>query len=87
MESALSYLGVNNVRDSPADPNDVSVWKQVAQATGVKFDAYIGEVAPSLYGNEFGLIQQMGGMGLLNAVEGVNEPDFGLPPEHWRKHR
>jgi hypothetical protein len=79
VESALSYLGVDNVRDSPADPNDVSVWQQVAQATGVKFDAYIGEVAPSLYGNEFGLMQQMGRMGLLNAVEGVNEPDSAFP--------
>jgi hypothetical protein len=75
VESALSYLGVSNVRDSAFYSNDISAWQQVAQATGVKFDAFIGEVGPGNYGTELSTMQQLAGQGLLNAIEGANEPD------------
>ena len=75
VEAALSYLGVANVRDSPSNPADLQWWQQVAQATGVKFDAFIGEGSPASYSSELGLMQQLAGEGLLNFVEGGNEPD------------
>jgi hypothetical protein len=75
VESALSYLGVQNIRDSAANAGDVSAWQQVAQATGARFDAFIGEVGPGNYSTELSTIRQMAGQGLLNAIEGVNEPD------------
>jgi hypothetical protein len=79
VESALKYLGLDNVRDSAASSGDISAWQQVAHATGVKFDAFIGEVPPANFATELSTMQQMAGDGLLNAVEGANEPDTAYP--------
>lgn len=75
VENALNYLDIKNVRDSPGSSSDLTWWQQVAQATGVKFDAFIGETSPAGYSAELSLMRQLAGLGLLNAVEGGNEPD------------
>jgi hypothetical protein len=75
VEAAISYLGVENLRDSPADPNDLNTWQQVAQATGVKFDAYVGQIYPSDMPTEQGYIQQLAQEGILNFIEGADEED------------
>ena len=61
--------------DSPGTSSDLTWWQQVAQATGVKFDAFIGETSPAGYSAQLSLMQTLAGQGLLNAVEGGNEPD------------
>jgi serralysin len=75
VESAISYLGIDNVRDSPASPNDLSTWLQVTQATGVKFDAYVGQIVPSEMPAELGYIEQLAQEGILNFIEGADEED------------
>jgi hypothetical protein len=77
--SALQYLGLPNVRDNAANPGDLSSWQRVAQEqeTGVKFDDYIGELPPSVYGFQANISRLAAGDGLLNAIEGPNEPEFG----------
>jgi len=75
VEAAISYLGLDNLRDSPASPNDLSTWQQVAQATGVQFDAYVGQIPPSEMPTEQGYIQQLAQEGILNSIEGADEED------------
>jgi hypothetical protein len=75
VEAAISYLGLDNLRDSPADPHDLSTWQQVAQATGAKFDAYVGQIPPSEMPIEQGYIEQLAQQGILNFVEGADEED------------
>src|SRR6185437_11117005 len=77
--AALNYLGIENVRDSAGSSGDLSLWQQVAQATGVKFDAFIGETSPAGYSAQLSLMQQLAGLGLLNAIEGGNEADDAYP--------
>ena len=79
VESAINYLGLKNIRDSPANPSDLSTWLQVAQATGAKFDAYVGQTSPSGMSTELGFVQQLAQEGILNAVEGGNEEDDAYP--------
>lgn len=78
-EAAIEYLGLDNLRDSPASPADLSLWQQVAQATGAKFDAYVGQVSPSNMSTELGYIQQLAQQGILNFIEGGDEEDDSLP--------
>lgn len=75
VEAAISYLGLDNLRDSPADPHDLSTWQQVSQATGAKFDAYVGQIYPSDMPTEQGYIQQLAQQGILNFIEGADEED------------
>jgi len=76
--SALNYLGLPNVRDA-AGAGDIALWQQVAQATGVRFDDFVGQIPPSLYGSALDAMRQLADRGLLNAVEGANEPDTAYP--------
>ncbi len=79
VEAAINYLGITNLRDSPGNASDLSTWQQVAQATGAKFDAYIGETSPSGMSTELGTIQQLAQEGILNYIEGGNEEDDSYP--------
>ena len=79
VEAAINYLGIDNLRDSPANSGDFSSWQQVAQATGAKFDAYVGETSPGGMSTELGNIQQLAQEGILNFVEGGNEEDDSYP--------
>lgn len=78
VEAAINYLGLDNLRDSPASPADLPIWQQIAQATGAKFDAYVGQVSPSRMSTELDYIQQLAQQGMLNFVEGGDEEDDTL---------
>jgi hypothetical protein len=79
VEAAIQYLGVVNIRDSASNSSDASSWLQVAQATGAKFDDYIGETSPSGMQAELALAPQLAQEGILNFVEGGNEEDDAYP--------
>lgn len=79
VEAAINYLGISNLRDSPGNSGDVSLWQQVAQATGAKFDAFIGETSPSGMSSELATMQQIAQTGILNYMEGGNEEDDAYP--------
>src|SRR4051794_26975257 len=79
VESAIRYLGLSNLRDSAQDPNDVTLWQKVAQATGAKFDDYIGETSPAGMSVDLSYVTQLANLGLLNYLEGGNEEDDDYP--------
>lgn len=79
VENAIKYLGLLNLRDSPGNAGDLSTWQQVAQATGAKFDAYIGETSPSGMSAELSTIAQLAKEGIVNYIEGGNEEDDSYP--------
>ena len=74
-EAAINYLGVKNIRDSAAVATDAQTWLQVAQATGAKFDDFIGEGSPATMQSDYGFIAQLASEGILNSIEGGNEED------------
>ena len=78
-ETDINYLGLTNLRDSPSNPGDIGLFQQVAQATGAKFDAYIGETSPGGMSTELGYIQQLAHEGIVNLIEGGNEEDDAFP--------
>lgn len=79
VEAAIQYLGVTNLRDSASNGGDANSWLQIAQATGAKFDDYIGQTSPDGMQMELGLIPQLAQEGILNFVEGGNEEDDAYP--------
>jgi len=79
VENAIKYLGLTNLRDSAGNAGDVSLWQQVAQATGVKFDAYVGETSPSGMSGELGTMTQLAKEGILNYIEDGKEEDASYP--------
>ena len=79
VEAAINYLGLDNLRDSPRLPGDLTLWQQVAQATGAKFDAYVSQVWPSGMPTELGYMQQLAQEGILNFIEGGDEEDDSYP--------
>ena len=74
-EQNLAYLGVGIDRDSTASAGDISVWQQVSQATGVKFDFYMPEGASAWDQDALALVPQMAADGILHSIEGGNEED------------
>ena len=78
-ESAIDYLGIANLRDSPASPVDLTTWQQVAQAIGGKFDAFIGQTPPDGMQTELNYIEQLAQQGILNFIEGGDEEDDVFP--------
>jgi serralysin len=79
VEAAINYLGVKNIRDSASNGSDASAWLQVADATGAKFDDYIGQTSPSGMSTELGYVAQLASEGILNDIEGGNEEDDAYP--------
>ena len=79
VEAAINYLGVKNIRDSAANASDASTWFQVAQATGAKFDDFIGQTTPTGMVTELGYVAQLASEGILNFMEGGNEEDDAYP--------
>ncbi|HUN40831.1 MAG TPA: type I secretion C-terminal target domain-containing protein [Acetobacteraceae bacterium] len=75
VEEAINYLGVKNIRDSAENPSDVQSWLQVSQATGARFDDFIGETSPSDMQTQLALMPQLAAEGVLNYIEGGNEED------------
>jgi serralysin len=79
VEAAIKYLGVTNLRDSAQSTTDATTWLQVAQATGAKFDNYIGETSPAGMQTDLNLMPQLAQEGILNYIEGGNEEDDAYP--------
>ena len=79
VEAAINYLGIKNIRDSASNGSDASTWLQVADATGAKFDDYIGQTSPSGMSTELGYVAQLASEGILNYIEGGNEEDDAYP--------
>lgn len=79
VEQSINYLGIENLRDSAAVSSDLTTWQQVAQATGAKFDDYIGETSPSGMSGYLNLMPQLANEGTLNFIEGGNEEDDPYP--------
>jgi len=82
---ALTYLGVKNVRDDPQNPADVGPngwWQLVANATEVKFDAFMAEGSVAQMRDDLTRAQSLAGQGLLNFIEGGNEEDDPYAVEH-----
>jgi hypothetical protein len=77
--AAINYLGLKNIRDSAQNASDASAWQQAAQATGAKFDDYIGETSPAGMLADLGYVAQLAQEGVLNFVEGGNEEDDAYP--------
>ncbi|MGH7035123.1 MAG: hypothetical protein ACREFL_15430 [Stellaceae bacterium] len=80
----INYLGnggLKTLRDSPASPNDLTWWPQVASATGAKFDAFIGFGPVSVYSAQLSRMTQMlqSGGHYLMGLEGGNEEDDPYP--------
>src|SRR4051812_27063227 len=76
--NSLNYLGVDFVRDSANNASDIGangLWQKVANATGVKFDAYIGMGSAAMMQTGLQYIQQLAPQGLLASIEGGNEED------------
>lgn len=73
---AINYLGVKNLRDSP---NGAAVWRQVAQATGARFDAYIAETSPAGMASGLGAMNALARQGTIRFIEGGNEEDDQYP--------
>ena len=79
VESNISYLGVTTIRDSAQSPTDATNWLAVAQATGAKFDDYIGENSPAGMATDLTYVQQLAKEGILASIEGGNEEDDAYP--------
>ena len=79
VEAAINYLGLKNIRDSAQQASDASAWLQVANATGAKFDDYIGENSPGGMATDLGYVAQLAREGVLNYLEGGNEEDDAYP--------
>ena len=75
VEATIRYLGVKNIRDSAAVASDVFTWAEVARATGVKLDDFIGETGPQDMHVQLTLVPPLVHAGLLNYLEGGNEED------------
>src|ERR1019366_5684108 len=75
VENDINYLGVKIIRDSAASPTDAQTWLAVAQATGAKFDDFIGETSPSGMQTDLSYAPQLAQEGILASIEGPNEED------------
>jgi hypothetical protein len=82
---ALAYLGVRHLRDDPLNPADVGPngwWQRVANATRVKFDAFMAEGGVAQMRGDLARAQQLAGQGLLDFIEGGNEEDDPYAQQH-----
>lgn len=79
VDADLTYLGLQNVRDSAEGPFNAAIWASVAKATGVKFDDYIGEQSQVGMRTDMSYITALAHEGILNAIEGGNEEDDPWP--------
>jgi len=79
VEQDLEYLGVGIDRDTMGNGGEISVWQQVAQATGVKFDFVMPQGSPAADMAALALVPQMAADGILASIEGGDEEDDPSP--------
>jgi hypothetical protein len=80
VENAINYIGVKSLRDSPNNSADLGAngsWQQVANATGAKFDAYLGEGSVATMQQGLSNATALAHQGILSFIEGGNEEDQG----------
>jgi serralysin len=77
VESALTYLGVKQVRDAMQFPTSPTLFAEVAAATGVKYDLFLAPSSEADLAGELRNLQQLP-VGDIQLIEGRNEADgFG----------
>lgn len=79
VKTAIQYLGVKNLRDCPQTPAALSLWPDVAGATGARFDLYLPRSSPDAVQISFSFAPQLAASGVLNYMEGIDEPDSAYP--------
>src|ERR1700733_7934500 len=72
VESALTYLGVKQVRDAMQFPTDPALFAEVAAATGVKYDLFLAPGSEADLAGELLNLQQLP-LSDIQLVEGRNE--------------
>jgi hypothetical protein len=77
--SAINYLGVKNLRDCPLSARAMPIWDTVADATGAKFITYMPRSSPAQMQQSLDYTPQLAAMGVLNYIEGANEPETPYP--------
>jgi hypothetical protein len=78
VENSINFLGVKNLRDAPNATGDLGttgLWQQVANATGVKFDAFLPEGSVARMEGDLTYAATLAQQGILNFIEGGNEED------------
>ncbi|MDB5396743.1 MAG: hypothetical protein JWM91_4249 [Rhodospirillales bacterium] len=78
-EASINYLGIKNLRDSAQNSTALTLWHQVAAATGAKFDDYLPEASPANVTADLAYASTLAGQGILNYLEGGNEEDDTYP--------
>jgi hypothetical protein len=78
-EAAIKYLGVRNLRDSAQSNWSLTLWPQVASATGARFNDYMGRGSRAQDTTDLTLVAPLAALGVLNAVEGGDENDTPVP--------
>ncbi|MDB5395958.1 MAG: hypothetical protein JWM91_3464 [Rhodospirillales bacterium] len=73
--AAINYLGFKNLRDSAQHSWDLTLWPQVASATGAHFDDYMGQGSRAQDTTDLTFVSALANQGILNFVEGGNEND------------
>src|SRR3954469_12726649 len=78
VESALTYLGVKQVRDAMQFPTSPVLFAQVAAATGIKYDLFLAPGAEADLPAALQDIRQLP-ISYIQSVEGRNEADLYGP--------
>jgi hypothetical protein len=76
--AAINYLGIKHLRDCPNAASNLTgprSWKTVADGTGAKFLAFIGETSPGSAQGQLDHFAPLAAQGILEGVEGPNEWD------------
>jgi hypothetical protein len=78
-EAAIKYLGVKNLRDSAQSSWSLTLWPQVASASGARFDDYMGRGSRAQDTTDLTFVAPLAALGVLNSVEGGDENDTAVP--------
>jgi serralysin len=78
VESALTYLGVRQVRDAMQFPSSAALFGEVAAATGVKYDLFLAPGSEADLAGELRNLQQLPASD-IQLIEGRNEADLYGP--------
>jgi hypothetical protein len=76
--SAINYLGIKNLRDSPNHSTTLGpngLWQKVANGTGAKFDAFMNRSSPASNVQALENTKKLAAQGIINYIEGTNEGD------------
>lgn len=74
---SINWLGIKHLRDSANNAGNVKAgwWKEVAEATGCKFTAFVGSTGPEGMVASLDNALALAPLGIIEALEGGNEED------------